>query len=1000
MPDSALDRLRARLQEFNSTGDMSAITGPEVLADMTALDAGGPEAQFDMAAAEICAWLFWHRSQSPWARSDERDRAVRLFEVLYISDPGAVPPAVVPELQKRFQVKWEQQTLPVSSSARPGADVRQVMNQALMHFQRHQQTKDQVALDAAISGLRRALAAMAPGHPVRPVAQVTLGLALEQQWEQSSSPAALAEAIDLLRAGLDGLPASHQIRPGAQSALGILVAAQYLADGKTGVLSEAEQLMNQAAAAVRPDDPAAAHIRTISNLMQAGHQGSQGRPDVAEQAVVAARARLAGLPPGHPGRPLQVLELGTALALQFGVTRVAANLDETVGVLREAAEIAPPATGQLSAIRAMLGSLLAELATRDANPELRTEAIGILRQSLEANGPAHALSAATHGNLAVVVWQQYQATGEPGLIAEAIEESRRALHRLPDGSPVRVLVRNALAAALQEQHRRTGDAPALADVVVQAESAEPARAGGSAESAVPAGPVALSGNPRRDALPEALAAGPVPEPRPAGDAAVARQSVDWTGGKQVLARPRRTAESEAAALQQVLARVQRGQTAAELLDWPAARAEFSSAISELPYLTGPGPGRDAQEPRLATVAALTADGAAAALNVKEPEGAVDLLERGRSALLSQAFGTPACPAEPMGHELSPASPGPVVLVNLSRYRSDALLLTPADPEVIPLAPDGTLLAAAQQYAKRLADAVRHSSGTEPDRRAAARSELTVILGWLWDTIASPVLARMAEVRPPRGQPSRIWWCTGGPLGQMPMHAAGRDGEAVIDHAISSYTSTVQLLRQAQRLPPGLPLGSGVLAVAMSSTPGRADLPRAAAEMKWLETELGAASLFNTEATRGRILAVLPRFPAVHFACHCTVDLAGSTAGLLCYGHDEHPLTVADLARLNLPNARLAYLPASGTSWSAAGAAAGDAHVSRAFQLAGYRQVIGSLWDVADDMAEAVTHRVYRDLARGGAGGRSGAHALHDAVLAARNDGQHAAEWAPYIHLGI
>ncbi len=82
------------------------------------------------------------------------------------------------------------------------------------------------------------------------------------------------------------------------------------------------------------------------------------------------------------------------------------------------------------------------------------------------------------------------------------------------------------------------------------------------------------------------------------------------------------------------------------------------------------------------------------------------------------------------------------------------------------------------------------------------------------------------------------------------------------------------------------------------------------------------------------------------------------------------------------------------------------HVAAAFQLAGYRHVIGTLWGVSDRRSPEVVAEVYAGLCPEGARelddldpDRS-AFALHSAVRRLR-DSRRAPSllWIPYVHIG-
>jgi CHAT domain-containing protein len=77
------------------------------------------------------------------------------------------------------------------------------------------------------------------------------------------------------------------------------------------------------------------------------------------------------------------------------------------------------------------------------------------------------------------------------------------------------------------------------------------------------------------------------------------------------------------------------------------------------------------------------------------------------------------------------------------------------------------------------------------------------------------------------------------------------------------------------------------------------------------------------------------------------------------------------------------------------------HLSAAFQVAGFRHVIATLWTVIDDRSMAIAEEVYAVLtATGAPDAAEAARALHGAVARLRARYPHAPLlWAPYIHSG-
>ena len=275
----------------------------------------------------------------------------------------------------------------------------------------------------------------------------------------------------------------------------------------------------------------------------------------------------------------------------------------------------------------------------------------------------------------------------------------------------------------------------------------------------------------------------------------------------------------------------------------------------------------------------------------------------------------------------------------------------------------------------------------------------------------------------------MWWCPTGPAAVLPLHAAGRHprtatqyqamGEAaaladtVAGRVISSYTSTLTTLARARTRP--APGRLRQLAVGVPEAPGYAPgagpLPAVPDELQVLASYLPAPEhathLLGPAATRQAVLDALPAHPWLHLSCHGIQHPADASLSAFLL-HDQ-PLTLADLAALDLQQTDLAYLAACQT-------AAGDLrlldealHLAAALQLTGYRHVLATLWSISDAAAPHIAEAIYAHLLHSDSGHPSpasqpeaarAAYALHHAVTRLRQalPGEPLL-WAPYIHLG-
>jgi CHAT domain-containing protein len=113
-------------------------------------------------------------------------------------------------------------------------------------------------------------------------------------------------------------------------------------------------------------------------------------------------------------------------------------------------------------------------------------------------------------------------------------------------------------------------------------------------------------------------------------------------------------------------------------------------------------------------------------------------------------------------------------------------------------------------------------------------------------------------------------------------------------------------------------------------------------------------------------------------------------------HDR-ALTVREISRLRLAQADLAFLAACSTARGSEHLADEAIHIASAFQLAGYRDVVATLWPTLDGTAARIAQG-FRDRHR--RKGFSPAEALHEVVREVR--AEHPlmpSAWACYVHAG-
>ncbi|KAF5659045.1 hypothetical protein FCIRC_12646 [Fusarium circinatum] len=322
-----------------------------------------------------------------------------------------------------------------------------------------------------------------------------------------------------------------------------------------------------------------------------------------------------------------------------------------------------------------------------------------------------------------------------------------------------------------------------------------------------------------------------------------------------------------------------------------------------------------------------------------------------------------------------AIPGPIIVINASEFRRDAIIVERDQIRSIPL-PQLTILD------------IR--SNTQQAHTSSPK-----ILEWLWHTIADPVLGALGiiEVSPEERLP-RIWWIPTGILSIYPLHAAGRhyqgSKEAVIDRAMSSYSSSIRaIIRTRSRV--GLaPFPSGnerALLVSMERTPGYSTLPSAGKEIAQLRPicEFKGFEVVQPKPLKEEIVSQLPGCKVFHFAGHGATNLRDPSQSSLLL--EDEPLTVSILLDTNIQQSSpfLAYLSACGTGQVAHEKYLDEnIHLISAFQLAGFCHVIGTLWEVGDDISVHMAKITYEAIQRGDSADESVCRGLHKATLKLRD----------------
>ncbi|MET9407452.1 CHAT domain-containing protein [Streptomyces sp. NPDC002935] len=1013
--------LRKRVEEFRKDGDVAHVL-PLVVA-LKAMELWNDiDQESDLEAMDVLANLFWARyeAQPHGRRIDDLGNAAAAYLRVHRLDPERVPEPLnlvyeyadpdtaAQALALPQDPQWPPIVFALGNSGNPQAG--------------------ELALDI----LREA--SIFDWDPYQP-----LYLMMLSQIARSMSlgagpdlvdPGLLDEAVTAARAAaalrVEDLPMARSIRLVLADAL----RARFLALDDLDALAEAVEEygsvpdLDADAMAAAADATCALALRT-------------GEIDRLEQGIDLWRASVELTPPDNAFYGRRLSGLAVVLLRLSEATDRAEVLDEMVSLSRGALETLPVSDPYRTGVLHNLGSNLGSAGTQLGDELLLQEAIETLEAALAETPNDDPERVATLLSLTGALGARVRLSDHPVLLARALEVADELLAEAPPGHLHHARAANNVANLLRDLNRLEPDLTMLRRArVLHRESLEGSRLTATelAEFTV---------NMAATATDIAMAT------RSAEDADIAREALAEVG------------RLEAATVEM---RLECAQALARLEDAMGRPAQALQAFEEtaalLPYLIPFRLGRNLRARQLRRVRNFATDAAAGAVSAGRPERAVELVELARGVLLGeemsargdlarlaerdpdlahrfealrialdasdppgerlqqQVFTDPwqqvheevrrhsrhhleltqrmeallveirALPGlgdfmlpPPLDRLCAQASEGPVVIVYAGRERGDALILTgSADRPVEVVALPGLSFSTVLEWLGR--------SGEEET------------LGELWDVIASPVLAAL-------GPQDRIWWSPVGALTYLPLHAAGRGEDSVLDRVVSSYTPTVRALGYARenRATEG---AGGTLLVGMPDTPDEEQLAWVERELEHVERLVPDASvLTGPEATRDAVLSALPGCAVAHFACHGYADIdAPARSRLLLHDHRTAPLLVGDIGRLRLTGARLAVLSACSTHRTGPTQVDEAVSIAAACQIAGFQQVIGTLWEAGDAIAARFVREVYAELTDGGTlplRAERAAYAVHHAVLHLRERyrGQGSPrDWAQFIHVGV
>ncbi|KAI3575573.1 CHAT domain-containing protein [Fusarium oxysporum f. sp. albedinis] len=312
--------------------------------------------------------------------------------------------------------------------------------------------------------------------------------------------------------------------------------------------------------------------------------------------------------------------------------------------------------------------------------------------------------------------------------------------------------------------------------------------------------------------------------------------------------------------------------------------------------------------------------------------------------------------------LEAAESGPIVVINVSRARCDALLIEKHQMRSLALP---NITNDLYQFAR---------TGDFGSSK---------VLEWMWDNITQPVLDALGYSQAPEEDAwPHVWWIPTALLTLFPLHAAGyhrkESYKTALDRVVSSYASSIRaIIRGRQKVLSSSFSTTAVpraLLVGMQQTPESGTLPFANKEIDIVQKLCQSAGL-ETVRPRPRKEEVSEHLldcKIFHFAGHGYTDENDpSNSHLRLEDWKDDPFRVADLQRMNLREHApfLAYLSACGTGQMKRYNLVDESiHLISAYQLAGFRHVIAKTTyesmrgsGLSDEGVSWGLHRASREL---------------------------------------
>ncbi|TEY33873.1 hypothetical protein BOTCAL_0660g00010 [Botryotinia calthae] len=721
-------------------------------------------------------------------------------------------------------------------------------------------TSEKADLYRAIEVIQEAIDLTPQGHSKRSGWLNNLGSCLSTKYFLTSEKADLDRAIEITQEAVDLTPQGYSERPGWLSNLGGHLSTKYSLTGEKADLDRAIEIAQEAldltpqSHSNRPEQ-----LNNLGNRLFDKYSFTNEKADL-DRAIEIAQEALDLTPQGHSNRPTLLNNLGSCLSTKYFLTSEKADLDRAIEVTQEAVDLTPQGYSERSGWLNNLGSRFSTKYFLTSEKADLDRAIEITQEALDLTPQGHSDRSRQLSNLGDHLSTKYSLTNEKADLDRAIEITQEAVDLTPQGYSNRPRLLNNLGGHLSTKYFLTSEKADLHRAI---------RA--FIESS--ASPVAITTQRLKahksllrlfikiEKWEKALEAGfgaiellPALAPRSLPNSDKQRVLMSIVG-----------LASDAAAVAVHLGKVVE---AVQLLE--QGRGVLLGNLTDIRYVPLD---LQLQRPDLADRFILLRN----RLNFSTPRDQSSLPDHQLSSIqqgearrqanqefdhllqeIRQQHGFQDFLKPPNQKEIQKAAlEGPVIYINVSSYRSDALIIKNDSIQSLHLPQldiDYLVNRRAKLYISKFLD--------------------QTLLQELWDRVTFPVLKALELQKSQiKGFQQRVWWIPTGILSRFPIQAAGYHLEepprSVLDTVISSFASSLKSISRSRlNSAKSFSKSDRLVLVAMETALGLSPLPFARNEAEEVKKICQSVNLAVIEQYRKKpVLNALASCKIFHFAGH-------------------------------------------------------------------------------------------------------------------------------------